>query len=129
MKLAELAILADENVHPGVVSALKEAGRDVVSVFDLGMIGANDDDLLEVAHRQGRLVLTHDSDFGALAVQRRAPFTAIVFLRPGSISLKFTLEMLEQLWPLEVDVPFILVAERRGADLHVRMRRQVQPET
>jgi predicted nuclease of predicted toxin-antitoxin system len=68
VKPSALPLLADENVHPEVVTSLRAQGRGVVTVVELGLIGAADIIVLRRAHADGRVVLTHDADFGALAV-------------------------------------------------------------
>ena len=42
VKPLSLPLLADENVHPDVVASLWAQGRDVVTVADLGLVGAAD---------------------------------------------------------------------------------------
>ena len=42
-----------------------------------------DSELLVRGHAQSRFVMTHDSDFGTLAVHRGESLTGILYLRPG----------------------------------------------
>ncbi|NOY91621.1 MAG: hypothetical protein GXP55_10510 [Deltaproteobacteria bacterium] len=70
MNPLEFPLLADENIHPEVVRALAALGKNVVSVLDEGLGGHSDRDVLAKAIETGRVVLTHDSDFGALAATR-----------------------------------------------------------
>jgi hypothetical protein len=63
-----LRLLADENIHPEVISYLRSNGLDVRDIREAGMAGASDVEILRRALEGGRVVLTHDSDFGALAV-------------------------------------------------------------
>jgi predicted nuclease of predicted toxin-antitoxin system len=77
VKLREYPLLVDENIHPDVVVALRAAGRDVVSVRESQLIGSDDRTLLRLAKAQGRIVLTHDSDFGTLAIAERESFVGI----------------------------------------------------
>jgi hypothetical protein len=72
----------------------------------------------------GRVVLTHDSDLGALVVRDGLPFLGIVYLRPGHIRPTFVLGMLDELARSEVDVrpPFVVVAERKHQRLRFRVR-------
>ncbi len=87
--------LADENIHPDVVVALVARGKDVVPAAARGLIGASDEAILAAAHAEGRVVLTHDADFGALAVRRGVPFTGIIHLRPGHILAAFVVGILD----------------------------------
>ena len=69
------------------------------------------------------MVLTHDSDFGGMAVFG-AKFIGIIYLRPGHIQADFTIKTLEAIRSKapEVTPPFILVAERTGDTVKIRVR-------
>lgn len=70
MTLAECAVLLDENIHPEAVAYLGRRGIDVLTVVDAGLQGAQDIDVLRYAFEMNRVVFTHDSDFGYLAIAR-----------------------------------------------------------
>lgn len=80
--------------------------------------------LLDHSRLDERVILTHDADFGALAVSQGAQVRGIVYLRPGHIRPSFTIETLKALFllDLDLDTPFLLVAHRVGAKLRVRLR-------
>jgi len=120
----DFPLLADENIHPAVVKALREQGRDVVHVLGIGMQGAPDAAVLRQAHKSGRVVLTHDRDFGALAIRNQQPFTGVLYVRPGTISPADVLEALDAIAHRKADAqaPFVLVAERRGEVIRIRLR-------
>jgi predicted nuclease of predicted toxin-antitoxin system len=124
MRTSDLALLADENIHPDVIRALREKARDVRSIQE-DHPGANDHTVLRIGHAEGRVVLTHDLDFGTLAIRDRAPFTGIICVRPGHISPAFVLDLLAAAEAAHVDVeaPFILVIERRASGVRIRLRR------
>ena len=124
MRPLEYPLLLDENIHPAVLEALRAGGRDVQSVFSKGAIGASDVEVLELATSEGRLVVTHDSDFGTLAVRAGRGLVGIVYLRPGHIRPPFVLEILDVLSGIEAEPtpPFIVVADRRGDGIRVRIR-------
>ena len=60
------SILADENVHIDIIGELRKVGHDVTTVADIGLIGAEDEIVLEAANRQNRILLTADKDFGGV---------------------------------------------------------------
>jgi predicted nuclease of predicted toxin-antitoxin system len=124
MKPLELPLLADENVHPDVVADLRKRGNDVRTVADEGLRGSDDVAILRCAHAARRVVVTHDSDFGKLAIQAGEPYTGIIFLRPGHISPEFVLGALAALEASSITVtpPFIAVVERKDAQVRVRVR-------
>ena len=123
MKALDFPILADENVHPEVIEFLRKTGLDVDSIAEQGNFGLSDADVLQQATEAERVVLTHDSDFGGLALMG-AEFIGIVYLRPGHIRADFTIKTLEAIRDNapEVSPPFILVAERTGDTVKIRVR-------
>lgn len=127
MKPLDFPLLTDENVQEAVVTWLRDSGRDVQTIFDEGLGARSDAEILARAHSHGRVVVTHDSDFGRLVVLRRQPLFGIIFLRPGHRDADFTIGTLRALQISEIDVepPFLLVAERRGHETRVRVRRLV----
>ena len=68
MKLDRFKLLADENIHRDVVRFLRDRGFDVLDVAEEGMLGTTDVDLLRRAVSEDRVVMTHDRDFGTLAI-------------------------------------------------------------
>ena len=125
MKLAECAFLADENIHPLVVAALRARGIAISNVGDEKLSGAADRVILQHASAARKVVLTHDSDFGALAIAQGEAVFGIVFLRPGHIDPAYTLATIEGLFEEQVpcEPPFLIVAARRTHGLHFRFRR------
>ena len=59
--------------------ALVDLGHDVLSAND-GHAGAPDAELLALAHREDRVLVTEDKDFGELVFLRRQPHPCIVRL-------------------------------------------------
>lgn len=102
MSLFGFALLADENIHPEVVRALAERETNVVSVAQIDLAGADDRSILARARAEERVVLTHDRDFGTLAIRAGEPFFGIVtcapaiYLRPACspCSMRSTLQRL-----------------------------------
>jgi predicted nuclease of predicted toxin-antitoxin system len=78
MKFLSLKILTDENISPKVVSFLREKGIDIIDTKEEKWHGREDEYLLEKAFEDNRFILTHDSDFGTLAVVQ--PDRAIALL-------------------------------------------------
>lgn len=74
-------LLADENVAQSVVRTLRRAGFDVLDMKQTGPTGLSDREVLALAIRQRRVVVTHDKDFAdpSLYVGKRHP--GVVLLR------------------------------------------------
>ncbi|MCP4416558.1 MAG: hypothetical protein GY805_08045 [Chloroflexi bacterium] len=124
MNLFEYPLLADENIHPEVVSYLREQGFDLLSVVEAGFGGKPDVTVLQLAFETGRIILTHDSDFGTLALVQQEPIIGILYIRPGHIEALFTIDSLDAILDqtFEVEPPFIIVGIRKGQRVHIRAR-------
>jgi len=96
-----------------------------LDVKESGLVGSSDLTILRKAYEENRVVLTHDSDFGQLAVARLEPVLGIVYLRPGHFDPSFTLATLDTLFEEihEIAPPFIVVAERVANRVKIRIRR------
>lgn len=124
MKLRDFPLLADQNIHADVVAFLRDAGLDAVDVQQTGLAGAEDAVILSWAVSQGRVIVSHDADFGALAVQAGAPYVGIVHLRPGHISPQATISSVRQLLTLDPDLipPFLVTVKHTAHSVTVRVR-------
>jgi predicted nuclease of predicted toxin-antitoxin system len=74
-----MKVLLDACVWGGVRRDLEAAGHDVVWAGDWEE-DPGDDEILERANREGRVLVTLDKDFGEIAVVRRVPHGGIVRL-------------------------------------------------
>lgn len=124
MKPFEFPLLADENVHPAVVAGLRARGAAVHTLAEVGLLGASDEGVLACALSRGQVVLTHDHDFGRLAIASGAQFCGIVFVRPGHIRADFVLETIDaaRLAIGDVTPPFLVTVERRVDRVRIRVR-------
>lgn len=80
MKLQDVKFLADENISPKVVTFFRNAGLDVLDVKEQNWFGQDDEVLLDIAYQDQRFLLTHDSDFGTLALIKGNRFMAFCIL-------------------------------------------------
>ena len=124
MNIKSLPLFTDENIDPDVVAYLRLEGFDVFDVIENGLSGSDDEQLLALAHAQGRIVVAHDSDFGTLAIAAGKPFKGIIYLRPGHIETYFTLQSIAALLReiTEVHPPFIIVVRHGIAGIRIRYR-------
>jgi predicted nuclease of predicted toxin-antitoxin system len=122
--LADFGVLTDENIDAEIVIFLRSRGFDVRDVKEDGLVGSDDLPLLQLAVSENRMVLTHDSDFGTLAILNGEPYIGIVYLRPGHIKPAFTIGTLRTLLAQEQEVSpsFIIVAVRSGENVRIRIR-------
>jgi predicted nuclease of predicted toxin-antitoxin system len=72
-------LLLDACVWGGTVDPLNAAGHDVIWAGDWPT-DPGDDEILALAHREGRILITLDKDFGELAVVHGQPHGGILRL-------------------------------------------------
>jgi predicted nuclease of predicted toxin-antitoxin system len=76
-----MLILANENIAGETVESLRCLGHDVAWMATTGTVGATDQEVLQRAVKEGRLVMTFDKDFGELAFREGLPATGVILLR------------------------------------------------
>jgi len=59
-----LRFLIDENVFPKVSAHLEEKGHNVRTVFQTGIAGAPDEQIIRIAASERRILVTFDRHFG-----------------------------------------------------------------
>ena len=74
-----MRILLDTCVWGGACKDLRAAGHDVIWAGEWSQ-DPGDDEILEKAHLEKRVLVTLDKDFGELAIVRRIPHSGIIRL-------------------------------------------------
>ena len=124
MELTGFPFFTDENIQNEVTEFLRNSGLDVKDVKEESLIGMGDKFLLELAEKEGRVFITHDSDFGRLVFIDSISFVGIIYLRPGHFDPEVTINSWKAIVnsELEIKVPFILVAQNTGESIKIRYR-------
>ncbi|MCY3861764.1 MAG: DUF5615 family PIN-like protein [bacterium] len=73
--------LIDQNRSPHLAELLRDAGHDAVHTSELGLERAEDRELLLLAAEEDRIVVSGDTDFGALLAMRRATSPSVILFR------------------------------------------------
>ena len=76
----------DENVDSAVADGLRRRGVDVSTAFGANLLHASDEQQLDFAGREGRVLVTHDEDFLVLAKKGLA-HAGIAYCHPESRSI------------------------------------------
>jgi len=117
-------LVADMDIAVPVVHFLRRHGVDVLSAREEGWGALTDSQSLARAHAMGRFVLTHDADFGTLAMHRGEPLTGIVYLHPGGRPPAQVIADLQALLAVEIDwTPPVIAVYRSG---RLRLRRPAE---
>ncbi len=71
---------ADESCAGPVIRALRDAGHDVVAIAEVAR-GATDEQVLERALNENRVLITEDRDFGELVYARGRSSPGVILVR------------------------------------------------
>ena len=113
-----MRFLADMGISPRVVADLARSGHDSIHLHAEGLGKLPDSKILEKAHRERRIVLTHDLDFGDLLAASGAPFPSVIIfrlknMRPNNV-MHYMRVILEQYSEALEQGAIISVNERRA---------------
>lgn len=88
MSSSKLRFLADESCDFGVVRVLRAEGHDVLAVGEVTKRSV-DRELIKQAHREKRILLTEDKDFGWLVFASGSDCAGVILIRfPGNARKK-----------------------------------------
>lgn len=65
-----MRFLIDECLPPQMAGLLRAAGHDCAHVYDLGLGGQSDEQIMALADRENRILVSADTDFGELLANR-----------------------------------------------------------
>ncbi|GIK43828.1 MAG: hypothetical protein BroJett011_76610 [Chloroflexota bacterium] len=76
-----MKFIADENVSRFVIQSLTDAGYDIISVHDVGLKSAADEAIIQFGIAEGRVIITHDRDFGGLLRYPARKSSGVILIR------------------------------------------------
>ncbi len=75
-----MKFITDENLGIQVPQYLKDLGYDVISATEVAL-SKPDSDILAIANKEGRILLTTDKDFGELVFKEKLIHSGVILLR------------------------------------------------
>jgi predicted nuclease of predicted toxin-antitoxin system len=91
-----LRFLVDMPVCPQAVVHLRAAGHEAVHASAIGLATAPDTQIIEVAHAEGRVIITADLDYPRLLALQQADRPGVILFRGGSYSDEEMLALLDR---------------------------------
>lgn len=115
-----MRFLVDESADARLAPYLRSLGHDVTLVTaDYGP-SLKDIEILRIAVREQRVLITFDRDFGELVFNRRQPHAGVLYFRLGPIDLSVEIGRMEHILTRYADqLDAFLVVTRKS----VRIRR------
>ena len=83
-----MRLLVDQDIYKITIDLLREWGHDLLTVRELGLEQVQDEDLLERAQAENRLLLTRDKGFGGLVFLNKELAMGVILLRMTSMNTK-----------------------------------------
>ena len=115
-----MRFLVDECTGPAVARWLREQQHEVFSVYEEAR-GADDDNILQKAFVENRILITNDKDFGEKVYRERRQHRGIVLLRledERTTNKVATLQRLLEGYAAQLADHFVVVTET-----HIRLSR------
>ena len=91
-----MRFLVDECTGPSVAKWLRQQGHDVFSVYEQAR-GIDDDEIIERANLENRILITNDKDFGEKIFRDNRPHTGVILLRLEDERAASKISAIEQL--------------------------------
>ena len=117
-----MKFLIDNALSPQLARGLLAAGHDAVHVRDLGLATAEDGIIFDVAHAEERVIVSADTDFGALLAEHQDIKPSFILFR------RVADEPQQQLAILLANLDSIIESLVRGSVVVIEQRRiRVRP--
>lgn len=90
-----MRFLLDESTEYRLAGYLQACGHDVTAIAHDYPSALSDKDVLALAHREERVLITNDRDFGDLAFHDRLPHCGVIFFRLPAATVETKIAQLE----------------------------------
>lgn len=90
-----MKFLVDEDIGKLVTESLRKEGHDVRSAIE-DLKGFPDEEILKIAYKEDRILVTLDQDFGRMIYQSQPPHRGVILLRLKKESQEAIIKILEK---------------------------------
>ena len=91
-----MKLLVDMPLSPALAHWLEQKGNDAVHAYDIGLSCASDEELLNKARQENRIVVTADLDYPRLLALAGSKGPGLVLFRHGNYSEKQIEELMDR---------------------------------
>ena len=113
-------------ISPKIADYLRSLGHDAVHAFEIGKAKASDEELIDLAEKENRIIITMDLDFGTILFHAKKTRPGVIIFR---ISYAITetinaiiIALIQRIKPEEFANSIIIVDDQR-----VRVRKLPLP--
>jgi predicted nuclease of predicted toxin-antitoxin system len=110
-----MRFLVDECVGNSVCNWLIEEGHNIVSVYEVYR-GFIDEDIIKIANKENRIIITDDKDFGEIVFRNKIPHKGIILLRLSDRRSSVKIEILKRVLKYhssKLNDNFIVITEKK----------------
>ncbi len=79
--------LTDENIYTQIVQAVRSLGHDVMDIKEQNLFGTPDEEIIQIAQRTGRILITSDKDFSNILAYPPSQYPGIIVLRLSRLTI------------------------------------------
>lgn len=91
-----MKFLLDQSADARLISHLLKLGHDATRIGREHPHGIPDDEVLRIAHREQRILIAADLDFGDLIVRLGQPHAGVILFRLGATDLATKIRRLDE---------------------------------
>jgi predicted nuclease of predicted toxin-antitoxin system len=89
-----MKFLLDENADLRLTTYLIQEGHDARAIGREYPQSLSDEEVVAIAQREGRILITNDLDFGELVVRRHLPHAGVILFRLDAVDLSIKMARL-----------------------------------
>lgn len=110
-----LKFLTDENIFPSTLQILRSYNLDVMDIKELGLTGISDREIIDLAKREGRILVSLDLHFANIFLFPPAECPGIIVIRikpavPAKVD-RAVEDFLQRMEPQKIQNALVIIGE------------------